>query len=158
MDLNKQSWYVRWFFWSLGVLEEFVEYHTYEYRNGTNLCHFVRVVFAYAPLALVLNLAFYAAAVGVVTVWPVYLFGWGSYLTILGFVGGVGLVYLVGCWLWSLRSDQEVTKEEAASSAVDPEPSFSQVVWEAVVAKKRKVCPLIRFYDQQDVPKGVANA
>lgn len=155
MDLNKQSWYVRWFFWSLDILEEFVEYDSSRYESGTNLCHFVRVVFAYTPLALALNLAFYAAAISVVTVWPVYLFGWGSYFVTLGFIGGAGLLCLVAYWLWNSSGNERV--ERAASPAADSEPTFRQVVWEALVAKKRKVCPRITFYDRQSVPKGVAN-
>lgn len=156
MDLNKRSWYVRWFFWSLGILEEFAEYPVHHYYDGTNLCHFVRVVFAYTPLALALNLVFYAAAFSVVTVWPVYLFGWGSYFVTLGFVGGVGLLYLVARWLWNSGRDERT--EKVAPPAADSEPTLRQVVWEALAAKKRKICPLVRFYDRQDVPKGVANA
>jgi len=157
MNLNKQSWYVRWFFWSLDILDKFVGCDTWRYQKGTNLCHFMRVILIYAPLVLVLHLALYGAAIGVVTVLPVYLFGWGSYGKTLGFVAAGVFIWFVTQAILERRkiTGQEsiVAQSPKVVQASSAGPTFWQVVGEWLRAKKAKVCPLIAFNDS----KGVTN-
>src|SRR3989344_237109 len=97
MQLTNNSWYVRWFFWSLGIWGEFRDLpSTYDAWNikekGTNLCFFIRTMFVSAPLAILLNIITYVVAIASITYFPIKLLGGWGYLyeiLIIAFVGGV---------------------------------------------------------------------
>lgn len=154
MHLNKDSWYVRWYFWSLGICEEFSDNCSLTDRaenRGTNLCAFMRVILIYAPLILLLHAIVYAGAIATITVWPIYLFGLKGYiLGVSAVVGLVILVFLVINLVWLLL-DRRKTRIAAQQQAAKPtnadaaNPGFFHIVRQWVVAKKQKVCPLITF-------------
>lgn len=105
MELNKDIWYVRLFFWTLEVYyafrnEKYCFSRSHVERTGTNLCFFVRVIVLYAPLILLLNVVFVAAAVASVTAIPIYFFGatfygWTLFFITLGMLTVLGLMRTV---------------------------------------------------------------
>lgn len=151
MNLKTNAWYVRWFFWSLGIVDAFFGQERYrlsqEYveRNGTNLCFFVQCNLLYAPLILALNTATCLGALAVLTAAPIYFFGFITYLWILGVIGVIILaiylvVKLIGYWV-----DRPVEVKETEQN-----PGFGSVLWAWLAAKKQKVCPVIKFSDSQE--------
>ena len=154
MNLNKDKWYVHWYFWSLGICEQFSDNFRLIDRaeiRGTNLCAFMRVIIIYAPLILLLHAIVYAAALATVTVWPIYLFGLKWYGIGVGALVALVLtiIVVVKLVIWLLRKREE--KIEAQEQLAKPTndnptgPSFLRIVGQWVMAKKRKICPLITF-------------
>jgi len=140
MYLDTRTWYVRWFFWSVGILEEFTgAYRAWEItKTGTNLCYFVRVLLFSTPLVLLLHVALYAWILALVTIVPMAFFGATLYgIILLGELGG-------GVLLWGLF---KLLKKNVTPISLPPltTPSFIRVLWEALCAAKKRVCPLITF-------------
>lgn len=144
MDINKESFDGKWFFWSLGICDKFTKKSLeYKYRNQTNLCHFVRVTCVYVPIILLTQLLFWACAIAV-AILPIHLFGFIGFMKTTGMillaVAGVILFFAtviliqIGCEkIPELFSD---TNDESKSPSIFIE-------W--VKAKKRKICPIINF-------------
>ena len=152
MDLNRNKWYVRWYFWSLEICEEFTEnYGNWmdKEQNGTNLCAFMRTILIYAPLILLFHAVVYAGALAIVTILPIYLFGLKGYGlgvgVLVGFYIFVFLAISLGVWLRNKQKSGSLTKKQAV---VNSDPSFVCVLGRWVVAKKRRICPLITFVKQ----------
>lgn len=161
MELDRRQWYVRWFFWSLGIWDEFRDRGDLWWveSRGTNLCHFIRVTLIWAPLVLLLNALVYAAAFATLTVIPVVYFGSTFYVSLI-----VAIVAIVGA-VWGTkkllkhhnRREEAVRRSSPAPTAhVAPEtaafapaaprvPGFFAVLWMYLVAAKRKICPTINF-------------
>lgn len=159
MELNPERWYVRLFFWSLGIWDEFTEKDNVSTvkKQGTNLCFFIRVIVLYMPVAFLANVGAWVVFVGSFTVAPVHYFGGKRYLLTL--LAVALLVALIIGLKWSSRKVREsawfgATTRGAASSPkayyVDPGPGFWQLVWLYVVAGKKKFCPSIRFPNLQE--------
>jgi hypothetical protein len=162
MELNQSAWYVRLFFWSLGIWEAFQDYlyrydRSYVEERGTNLCFFIRVTFVYMPLVLLLHIALVVAAVASLTALPIYLFGgiaYGWTLSAIAVVIGI---------IWGVKkkralrrvTEHERTQVEFAEhkhgvrpleEATEPRgPGFLDVLWVYLVATKKKVCPSVAF-------------
>ena len=154
MDLNRSKWYVRWYFWSHGICDEFLDHGDTQWRieqNGTNLCAFMRVILIYAPLILLLHAIVYAGALTTITVLPIWLFGLKSYALVVGailfLIILVILVTNLVMWLLDKRRAGINAQEQAVktTSADASDPGFVRVLGKWVVAKKRKICPLITF-------------
>ena len=94
MDLNITKWYVRLFFWSLGMWDRF--WHGWDtghrYEQRTNLCHFVRVICVWMPLVLALHVALGLATAFVLVALPIRFFGWGTYLPTLMVLGLIAVL------------------------------------------------------------------
>jgi len=159
MDLNKSKWYVRWYFWSLGICEEFRDHHGLIYQaenRGTNLCAFMRVIFIYAPLILLFHAIVYVAALATITVLPIKLFGLKWYGVGVGAVAGLILLVLLVVnlvmWLldkWWLARVNAQGQEAKPTNTDAASPGFVHVLWQWVVAKKQKLCPLITFVERE---------
>lgn len=172
MDLDKRQWYVTWFFVSLAVLDKFRGRTSWDsdldrYRNGTNLCHFIRVILLWTPLVYGFHILVYGTAIAILTYWPIRLFGFNGYVaTIIGIVTFVIVVVAVAFVLQGLvnavafiRDKQDERAEERARQESDSDedvpapqparvrqgPSFGEVLWNYLVAVKQKVCPIINF-------------
>jgi hypothetical protein len=163
MELDKRQWYVRWFFWSLMLWDEFREDETsWQFENnGTNLCHFIRVILVWAPLVVVLHLLVYGSAIAVLTAWPIYLFGFSWYMAAL-----LAIAIVVGA-VWGTKRASRKAREWRRThpitvlrptfrrtktvEAAPRGPGFFEVLWQYVVAVKSKVCPTITFAREQEV-------
>jgi hypothetical protein len=149
MKLNKSSWYVRWFFWSLGIWDEFLgddKVWQVEVR-GTNLCHFLRVMCVYAPFVLTIHAIVYAGVIAVVTALPIYLFGVWGWGTLVAFGLLIwGAIVFRARWLERPRLRQAAPEPESPPSG----PSFRAVIAARLAAQKSRVCPLVTFAGRQD--------
>jgi hypothetical protein len=164
VDINKKQWYVRWFFFCLALIDEFVNergWRMNRFEDGVNLCTFMRVSLIWGPLVILLHITFYTGLVATFTYLPIHLFGFGGYVWIIGSVAGViGALFLVA-WVedvWKIwRRKRWEAAREARHKALEfpvndrtPEaekkgPSFVSVVWSYAAAVKQKVCPIIKF-------------
>lgn len=163
MNLNKQQWYVRWFFTCLAVIDEFAGDHgdrVYKNRHGASLCPFVRVSLIWGPLIILLHLVVYAGAIVSVTLLPIILFGFGSYITLIaGITGVIAVIWLckkaedaLKQWRrrvrearWQAAIEAPESDEQPKTEAVKKGPSFASVLWSYAVAAKQRVCPIINF-------------
>ena len=164
MELNKNRWYVQWFFLSLRIVDRFTggqdEYWHAEGGHATNLCQFMRVTLIWAPLVVALNLTVYGLVLGALIFVPLYYFGLTGSLTIYGVIlallaSASVLVFLiwVAIRLTSVIRDgsSELAyvlrkrKERKAAERAGKGPSFGSLIWQYAVAVKRRVCPIITF-------------
>ena len=164
MELHTNRWYVQWFFLSLRVIDRFTggndEYWHAENGMSTNLCQFMRVTLIWAPLVVALNLAVYGLVLSALIFVPLYYFGLDGSLTIYGailiFFTAVALLaflFWVAVTLTSIIRDgsSELAyvlrrrKERKAAERTTNGPSFGSLIWQYVVAVKRRVCPIITF-------------
>lgn len=159
MDLNRNKWYVRWYFWSLGILDEFLErYNSAEHkeRTGTNLCAFMRTILFSAPLVLIFTAIVYATFLGVVTVWPIYLFGLKGYGIGLGVLVVLALLICLGAMVYNSLIEKRLARKQTAkpTNTDETSPGFFHLVWQWLKARKQKVCPLVTFVksDQEVQP------
>lgn len=159
MELNSDLWYVKWFFWSCKVLDYFTR--TGESRrwngersktfakNGTNLCQFVRTLF-WGTSIYTLQFVVYALVVYVLVIKPFLLFSAASVLTLVGVVVGtiVGGIAVLGGAVWGLDVVSSKVKDllsNRSEKEVNDTPTFLSVMWQYVVAQKRKICPMVAF-------------
>lgn len=162
MDLKVNRWYVRLFFWSVGVWSACLDDYRdddgrYERNHGTNLCHFVRVIMG-AFLAIVLNVLAISAAIAAAIVLPIILFGPVSYGLGAACVFGAVLIILVISKIPSYCFREESPEQARAKKRRRLEqraarekrgPSFLAIIWAYLVATKKKVCPMIRFTEEE---------
>lgn len=158
MDLNRQQLSTRWFFASLAIWDEFRGRGdtSDRYQRGTNLCHFMRVVLVYAPLAVLTFATVIAFAVFVVVFEPALLFGTGNYvLTIVALVSLIAAIIGIK-WYQERhqlthdeeeeRKERRIEEREARKVAKAARgPSFLAILWTYIVSVKRKFCPTINF-------------
>ncbi len=156
MDLYKNSWYVRLFFWSLQIWGTFwKEYTSPLYEDRTNLCHFMKVICVLMPIALGFNLLLLVSAIFVATILPIWLFGWIGYAWILGTI--FFLMFLKKMYfIYHDRHLQRIRESQKPSQpivlkATKTAPSGGELVVMWFVAKKQKVCPEIRFIENKEV-------
>lgn len=152
MDLDRNKWYVKWFFWSLGICDEFTgANNSYWCEDRTNLCHFCRVIFFYAPIILLLHAGLVASVIYVLIPMPISYFGGSGYLWGLGAVALLALLVFVLKtvlrWLMSLPMPMPKPKVRPPLPVELKGPGFLELVWEWLVAQKKKICPTIRFID-----------
>ena len=154
MELDKRQWYVRWFFWSLMVWDEFRETDSsWKFENGTNLCHFIRVMLVWCPLVLLLNATVYGSGIAALTALPISLYGGVGYAWVVGiFTFVVGLVLVMksvsrrlGKWKHRrpVVHKSEKKKVTPKVAAAPTGPGFFEVLWKYIVGLKKKVCPII---------------
>lgn len=154
MVLDSQKWYVRLYFWSLEILEEFLD-NGYDWRHnsGTNLCHFLRVILIYMPAVVLINLSIVVSAFYVLTLWPIHLFGFWSYVWSIAAIAALsGLI-----WLYVRKKRKELARPKtqmAKKMEGKDSPTFTRLVWEGVKSTKRKVCPILSFSENKETEVG----
>lgn len=151
MDLNRGRWYVRWYFWSLAICEEFGDKRDTLTRKvtdqGTNLCAFMRTIFIYAPLTILFHAVIYVGGLLAFTVLPVYLLGWKGYGLMMGGIVGLCVFIFVIAMLITLiywLKDKRISRADKPKPPVT-NPSFVRLLGRYAKAKKQKICPLITF-------------
>jgi hypothetical protein len=165
MDIAKDSWYCRWFFWSVEIVstcanwQEIREQRDVDYyqTTGTTLCQFMRTTLVWAPFVLLLHTIVYATFIAAVTIVPYRLFG-TTYLILAA--GTMALAALIRYMPKHLRTAMGPATEKVAIGlhnaririeeihalhVASRQPGFLRLVYEWVLAKKRSVCPVIRF-------------
>lgn len=142
MTLNRKRWLVRWFFWSLGIVDEFTDgYRTRRIEeSGTSLCFFFQTIVVFAPLVLLAQAVFWTLLVAAVMGAPIAWFGLWSYL------GVVGVIAIIGAALWGINEWQNYRRDTRHDRCrADEEPSDASLAVSWFRAVKTRVCPLITF-------------
>lgn len=153
MDLNRACWYVRWFFWSLGICDVFRDRDTawLVERDGISLCPFIRIMLVYAPLVIAFHAVVYVAAFMTLTAMPIYLFGGSAYLWGIGDVIILTLIIVgikkLNAWLDVRTPVSHAPKIKKVSTSSGP--SFFAVIRQWLVAVHEKICPTITFVANQ---------
>ncbi|MBP6860554.1 MAG: hypothetical protein KBC38_03280 [Candidatus Pacebacteria bacterium] len=166
MELQRNQWYVAWFFGALAMWDEFCGRPDTSYKyeeRGTNLCHLVRVMTLYAAIVIVSHAAIVVAAIFTIVFLPPALFGTMNYLMLIAaLVFAVILGYGIKVFIErreagitpAMRAEaarkkkeaREAAEEARAAAASERGPGFFEIVWRYVVAAKQKTCPTITFH------------
>ncbi|HEY4475497.1 MAG TPA: hypothetical protein VJB92_02115 [Candidatus Paceibacterota bacterium] len=158
MDLDRNSWHVRLFFWSQGICDNFTDWDkACEYKKHTNLCHYVRVICVYMPFVILFHLTGYGAAIIALTYLPFRLFGTG-YWYVLGSIAALASItyaILLTSRYFANRPEKEPEIEET-QKALEPiaeqpkkSPGFFEVIFAYLAAAKKRICPVVNFYTQR---------
>lgn len=155
MELNPNQWHVKFYFWCLDVWDAFLD--TYTDRHKSNLCQYIRTIFVWMPLAIVVNVGFWLYVLYTLLYFPLTHFG------VAGSVAGYLVVGLIGgsIWLhffvkeklaerrrerrWAAERASGIASSEATAEKEEKGPGFIEVIWLYLVAMKQKVCPTIEF-------------
>ncbi|MBM3256573.1 MAG: hypothetical protein FJZ04_03870 [Candidatus Moranbacteria bacterium] len=150
MDIEIGSRAHRVFFGALGICETFNDrgYYTWKFRDGTNLCHYCRVVFFYVPLIFVAQILLWSVVACTAFFLPVFFWGfmgWGKFVlviicAIVSVTGGFWLSGKIQTWRYERRQ-----RKMHAEPKPSGHPSQIEIAKEWVLAKKSKICPEIRF-------------
>ena len=161
VNLSKDDWRARMFFWSLDIWEEFFQLYT-GCGERTNLCHFVRVICVWMPLVLILHLALAAAAIMGVTVLPITLFGWTVWMVMAAIVsliiGGIVIKQAIARRPRARRVEAlpekppmlDETHHRQPRKRKPEGPSTWSIIWTWVVAQKQRGCPPVNFLQAQE--------
>lgn len=131
----------RWFAWALEIVNKF-SIHSDDnpakdyLAEGTNLCHMLRVMLVWAPLILLFELVVTGFVVYLLVVWPVEKIGIAGFLT----DWGIRLAIIVSGYSLAVA----YTKLSRAETVEEGIRVMGFLV-EAIVAKKRKICPFVTF-------------
>lgn len=133
----------RWFAWSLKILRmasiDDAEHPPKDYLSeGTNLCHMMRVLLIWAPLAIAFNFFTFAFWAFVLVVWPIYRLGvpmWSWYSL------AYAVVALLGCFIYWIATRPKIEVNPTPNRAA----TISSLILASVVAQKQKICPFISF-------------
>ncbi len=118
--------------------------------HGTNLCHAMRVVLVWVPLAIIVNVIAYLSVLVALIAMPVALFGVTSYVALFVVAAALG-----GGIYWMYRNPDHVEDalgkvQSTVSSATRTSIEVTRIdslyglVAEFIVATKQKICPMIR--------------
>ena len=160
MDIDITKWYVRIFFWSLGIWDKFWEdWNTGpQYTKGTNLCHAIRVTFVWMPLVLMLHVALILTALFVLIFLPLHYFEWTLYLPIIKVAGLIGIalviIILAAVLLTKLidmieeRKKRSPEKEEKSN-----DPSIWKIMGIWLADKDKRICRILTFHAPSEETK-----
>lgn len=92
IELSEQTWAFKVYSLAVRIWSAFLNRPRDNRR--TNVCQFIRTIFVWLPLTILIQLVFYAWAIYVVIVWPILTFGSG-YLEFWAIVGGAAAAVLL---------------------------------------------------------------
>lgn len=154
MNCDMNLWYVKWFFWSLDIIDQFTGNtgrwktpRAETFKNGTNLCHFFRSIL-YGSLIFTHTFCLYGFVVFVVFILPFILFPPSGVFGIIALIllavtaisAGIGAaVGIVYCGGYGYEKIKVYYQKETKN------PGFCTVVITYVVSIKQMFCPTIIF-------------
>lgn len=149
MKAEINQWYVRWFLWNCGVLDQFTgKRRAVQYEQGTNLCHFFRTLLLGSMVA-VLSVGLWAYLLITIFVMPFVLFNFvsvaisvGVAITLLAAVVALVLLFTVVPSAMVHAYNKFTNKQKPPS---DKPPGIAQVAWAYIMGIKNRFCPTIRF-------------
>ncbi|MFH1769157.1 MAG: hypothetical protein ABH833_00635 [Parcubacteria group bacterium] len=156
MYIDPNSWHAKLFFMCLSIWSKFKtgdKRIPRRYERGTNLCFYVRTITVWAPLVILLHLAFVVATVWTFTLLPISLFGFlgfaktGGYIIVLCLLA-TGIVYginLAGPRVKEVGESINRRTQPTVDNAVEKGSSAIEVAVEWFKARKQQICPFISF-------------
>ena len=157
MKIDKNTWHAKLFFWSMRAWRKFKFGQNWDkevlvkdlLKGGTNLCEYIRVMFLWMPLVLLLHIVFYGTILAAFLVVPIALFGVGSYLKATGSIVGTVIVGIIALFTFVFIIDQLSRRLSPRIRKIKRGEfsGFPRVLSEWAKAKKEKVCPFVEFVD-----------
>lgn len=149
MKAQINQWYVRWFLWNCGVLDQFTgKRRAVQYAQGTNLCHFFRTMLL-GSMVTMLSLGAWAYLLITMFVMPFVLF---NFVSVAIAVGGVVTMFAAALLVALLCTVAPGAVSKAYNKLMhrhkppsDKPPGIAQVIWAYVQGVKNRFCPTIRF-------------
>ncbi len=143
IELNNAQWHTRLFLWSVDVWGHFKgnPNEIERFRHGTNVCHYIRTIFVAAPFAFASVGLFIWWAVYVLIISPVGDLGWLNYfggLAVFSAVAGLSMYCR-----WFYRGYKQGRRPRRPKPEHGRLVSVFDLIYEFILAQKRKVCPLI---------------
>ena len=141
---------------AMDIWDNFVEwYPKRKYEDGTNFCHFVRMIVVYAPIAVVTNLLMWAVGVATLVVLPIHFFGAAGYImTVISLAVLAGVIIGVRKLVVMRREKKALAPKEyvhqSARSDIPKGPGFTALAGKYLAAKKAKICPPVVFTDSTE--------
>lgn len=156
MELNRASWHASWFRWACRSLDQAWPRgacREYRYEWRTDLCTYFRTI-GMGTLAAAYSLAAWAALVGVLTLWPIWLLGPLNYLFGLMMIAMIFLLAGGAVWVTTTGFPCVAARaregfRHAAMVARDGTPTALALVVAQARAVKDRYCPTIRFRKDQ---------
>lgn len=156
LNLSSDKWHIKVFKWcyqvSVACWRKNPEFWMDDYKR-TNLCQYIRTIFVAAPLALLLNLAFWLWVGFVFLYWPILHMGFGSYaigiaVLIGGLAAAVGVIY---CGVESITYVSKfcTRRQVARRNAPPKEPGMLSLVWQYVRDRHNQFCVNIKIEDKK---------
>ena len=124
-----------------------------KYENGTNLCHFCRVILIYAPLVVLARLVAIGGVLTVTIIIPAVWFGLAGYQAVLILIlvaavgGGVLIIFFMGVG----AAARKVKKSEVVGEC-------TMIIKERLIAADQKICPLLDFKEIPHADKEIPHA
>ena len=128
------------------------EDHMREDELQTNRCYFIRRVFIYTPLILLMQLAAVFAPVYALVIYPMHRIGHGWW-HLLMWITVIAILALGVMLLWKFLIRREVKREMemfqhnySLDAPLKPPSEFTQTVefiWDYLKEKKKSLCPII---------------
>ena len=160
MNVTKNVWYARWFRYNCLVIDRFlhnnVDYsdgevsspRLYRYRNGTDLCQFMRTL-VFGTLATLATIVWYGLVVATV-ISPFYLMGTVKVTIILGIVVAFiaalcALIYFLLEVFPKMVYAVGGTLREMVTPPPVGNPGMMVIIWQWIKGIKNKFCPTITF-------------
>jgi len=130
-------------FWSNEYLDYSSKYdrRCYYHEDNTDTCQFIRMVFLWMPLVMVLAVLTYAVPLFVVLVLPIILFGGAGYGTFWGVVISLGLLFGGAAWVGNKLKGKMRFKTNFKMPGVETRT----FIVEHYKGIKGKYCPTISF-------------
>lgn len=154
MTLSRDQWYVRLFFWVEEELKPaFYEKSRFDIEwgvrrsGGMNLCYFMRALLVHLPLialSQVMLVALPLATLAMSFVW----YDDDIVIDLFAFLVWFGLIFVtVFAAAWFLAKSSETIRGwfNDVEEHFERKPSFYHVTKTWLLAKKKKICPMITF-------------
>lgn len=163
MKIHASQWHARLYRWSRDTWNTFRADCDWGARD--NLCLYVRTIVLYAPIVIFVHIALLFCAGYVLVYYPVTRIGWTGFwyeLVVVASIAGVVLLYKVvrkmSKQLSGVLSPRRTRRHQAKTSVAvvsgktkQKGPSFFEVVFNFLVAVKRKACPTLEIVpDKQE--------
>lgn len=155
LNLSANKWHVQLYKWchqvSVACWRKNPEFWMDDYKR-TNLCQFIRTIFVSAPLALALNLVFWAWVGFVFFYWPISHLGVGSYAIGLGLIAACFAI-AVGVIGGSVTGISYVAKKRSERrqrlrNEPPKEPGMLSLMWQYVRDRHNQFCVMIKIEDK----------
>lgn len=159
MNLSANIWYVKWFFWSVAVIQA-TRGKPYNIDNrinqflqkGTNLCQFMRTILI-GTFFTGANILVWINAVFVVFIYPCILFPPSDILSAIFLLLCIllAIAIVVGLAIGFVRVGTHVSEKvyDWANKRSDTNPGFFTLMIKYIVSVKQKFCPAIKFGDSK---------
>ena len=142
MIITKESYWYRVFTWCLKLCSKFLDKDlVWKYRNGSNLCHFMRVIFIYSPLILLSQLLTVFITLGILLYVPIIWFGALSWFGLIFLITAGTVLIVAFCYLMDKNAERIKYWYREKEKGL-------MITW--IKAKKQKICPLIKWEEGEN--------